>query len=84
VHLCIGDALFWMLCTYASVMHCSGRRRHLAGEIGAEWAERVEAEKPTDDLLTLVQQIVPFHMAHNAEPEAVDLLLEVLEHRWRC
>jgi 26S proteasome regulatory subunit N1 len=53
--------------------------RHLAGEIGAEWSERVEAEKPTDDLLTLVQQIVPFHMAHNAEPEAVDLLLEVLD-----
>lgn len=53
------------------------RGRHIAGEIGAEWAERIEAEKSTDDLLTLVHQIVPFHMAHNAEPEAVDLLLEV-------
>jgi RPN1 N-terminal domain len=39
-----------------------------------------------------VQQIVPFHMAHNAEPEAVDLLLEVqercrrrvLDSWWRC
>lgn len=51
--------------------------RHLAGEIGSEWAERIEADKPTDDLLALVHQIVPFHMAHNAEPEAVDLLLEV-------
>lgn len=30
-----------------------------------------------DDLLALVSQIVPFHMTHNAEPEAVDLLLEV-------
>ena len=29
------------------------------------------------DLLHLVAQIVPFHMSHNAEPEAVDLLLEV-------
>ncbi len=29
------------------------------------------------DLLHLVDQIVPFHMSHNAEPEAVDLLLEV-------
>jgi len=30
-----------------------------------------------NDLLPLVQQIVPFHMRHNAEPEAVDLLLEL-------
>lgn len=29
------------------------------------------------DLLGLVEQIVPFHMLNNAEPEAVDLLLEV-------
>ena len=29
------------------------------------------------DLLHLVSQIVPYHMTHNAEPEAVDLLLEV-------
>jgi len=31
----------------------------------------------TQDLMALVQQIVPFNMTHNAEPEAVDLLLEV-------
>lgn len=30
-----------------------------------------------DDLMTLVDVIVPFHMKHNAEPEAVDLLIEV-------
>ena len=29
------------------------------------------------DLLPLIRAVVPFHMAHNAEPEAVDLLLEV-------
>lgn len=51
--------------------------RHVAGEIGLEWQERLDAEKSTEDLLALVHQIVPFHMAHNAEPEAVDLLLEV-------
>ena len=28
-----------------------------------------------DDLMGLVLEIVPFHMEHNAEPEAVDLLL---------
>jgi 26S proteasome regulatory subunit N1 len=39
-----------------------------------------------EDLLPLVRDIVPFHMAHNAEPEAVDLLIEterlelLLEH----
>lgn len=51
--------------------------RHLAGETGTEWQERVAAEEATDSLLQMVQEIVPFHMAHNAEPEAVDLLLEV-------
>lgn len=29
------------------------------------------------DLLELVAQIIPYHMSHNAEPEAVDLLVEV-------
>lgn len=51
--------------------------RHIAGEMGSEWQERLESDAPTEDLLTLIHQIVPFHMAHNAEPEAVDLLLEV-------
>lgn len=32
---------------------------------------------PVADLLHLVAQVVPYHMTHNAEPEAVDLLLEV-------
>ncbi|GFY99028.1 26S proteasome regulatory subunit S2 1A [Actinidia rufa] len=32
---------------------------------------------PIDDLMELVQQIVAFHMKHNAEYEAVDLLMEV-------
>uniref|UniRef100_A0A0D3H597 26S proteasome non-ATPase regulatory subunit 2 homolog n=1 Tax=Oryza barthii TaxID=65489 RepID=A0A0D3H597_9ORYZ len=31
----------------------------------------------TDSLKELVEQIVSFHMKHNAEPEAVDLLMEV-------
>jgi len=61
--------------------------RHLAGEVGQEFATRTSAgttssssspsEKDVTDLLRLVDVIVPFHMAHNAEPEAVDLLLEV-------
>jgi len=52
--------------------------RHLAAEIGEEYEIRKEEEgQPIDDLMSLVKQIVPYNMTHNAEPEAVDLLLEV-------
>lgn len=51
--------------------------RHLAGEIADEYRARHEQEQGVDDLMDLVKQIVPHHMTHNAEPEAVDLLLEV-------
>ncbi|CAI9089331.1 OLC1v1023892C2 [Oldenlandia corymbosa var. corymbosa] len=51
--------------------------RNLAGEIAQEYAKRQSEEAPIDDLMELVHQIVAFHMQHNAEPEAVDLLMEV-------
>ncbi|OMO99527.1 Proteasome/cyclosome, regulatory subunit [Corchorus capsularis] len=51
--------------------------RNLAGEIGQEYAKRQTVDAPIEDLMELVQQIVAFHMKHNAEPEAVDLLMEV-------
>ncbi|XP_062152652.1 26S proteasome non-ATPase regulatory subunit 2 homolog A [Alnus glutinosa] len=51
--------------------------RNLAGEIAQEYAKRQSEEASIDDLMELVQQIVAFHMKHNAEPEAVDLLMEV-------
>lgn len=52
--------------------------RNLAGEIGEEYARRQQAEQAEiDDLMELVVQIVVFMMKHNAEPEAVDLLMEV-------
>ncbi|BBN10869.1 26S proteasome regulatory subunit N1 [Marchantia polymorpha subsp. ruderalis] len=50
--------------------------RNLAGEIGLEFQQR-QNEKSVEDLMDLVKQIVPFHVKHNAEPEAVDLLMEV-------
>ncbi|KAK9865857.1 hypothetical protein WJX84_007244 [Apatococcus fuscideae] len=56
--------------------------RNLAGEIGEEYQSRREAEGSVDDLLALVKQIAPHHMAHNAEPEAVDLLLEAKQLAW--
>ncbi|KAG8386850.1 hypothetical protein BUALT_Bualt03G0191900 [Buddleja alternifolia] len=51
--------------------------RNLAGEISQEYAKRQSEEGEIDDLMELVVQIVEFHMKHNAEPEAVDLLMEV-------
>ena len=53
--------------------------RHLAGEIAEEYKVRKAADEGTavEDLMKLVREIVPYHMTHNAEPEAVDLLLEV-------
>lgn len=49
--------------------------RHLSGEIGVEYQERKGAS--VDDLLLLVNKILPFDFAHNSEPQACDLLLEV-------
>lgn len=61
--------------------------RSLAGEIGREYAARAlalgDGQNPhTDDafcadLLKMVHVVVPFHIAHNAEAEAVDLLMDV-------
>jgi 26S proteasome regulatory subunit N1 len=57
--------------------------RSLAGEIGQEYSARVLAgadpdeDEPFADLLRMVDVIVPFHVTHNAEAEAVDLLIEV-------
>ncbi|KYQ90991.1 26S proteasome regulatory subunit S2 [Tieghemostelium lacteum] len=51
--------------------------RHLAKEIGEEYDSRQNDKKSCDDLLKLVDEIIPFQMSHNAEPDACDLLLEV-------
>lgn len=55
--------------------------RSLAGEVGEEYSARIAAdisvEPETADLMALVDAIVPFHMQHNAEPEAIDILIEV-------
>ena len=51
--------------------------RCLAGEIGADYNKRIEEGKEVADLMKIVDMIVPYNMKHNAEPEAVDLLMEV-------
>ncbi|XP_044744488.1 26S proteasome non-ATPase regulatory subunit 2 [Coccinella septempunctata] len=50
--------------------------RHLAGEIAAEWPE-IDAEEKINNVILLVKQIVPYNLAHNAEAEACDLLMEI-------
>ena len=58
--------------------------RYLSGEIAEEYNKRMlneeelaEGDCDVDDLLVLVDDIVPFQMSHNAEAEAADLLIEV-------
>jgi 26S proteasome regulatory subunit N1 len=57
--------------------------RSLAGDIGQEYNARImegadpDLDEPFADLLKMVNVIVPFHVTHNAEAEAVDLLIEV-------
>lgn len=50
---------------------------HLSAEIADEYATRLEDGKPVDDLMKIVDDIVPHNLQHNAEPEACDLLMEV-------
>ncbi|CAO0800146.1 unnamed protein product [Mucor circinelloides] len=51
--------------------------RHLSGEIMQEYQARLENDQSTEELITLALEIVPFFLKHNAEADAVDLLLEV-------
>jgi 26S proteasome regulatory subunit N1 len=51
--------------------------RHLCGEIAAEWQTLEEENKSTDELSALVDQILPFKLAHNGEFEAIDLLIDI-------
>lgn len=50
--------------------------RHLAGEIAEEYNQSAEGQS-LDAVFALVDEIVPYNIKHHAEPEAVDLLLEV-------
>lgn len=50
--------------------------RHIAGEISSDWQNESTPEHKTK-LIELVHDIVPYHMKHNAEAEAADLLMEI-------
>ena len=56
--------------------------RSLSGEVSEEYNLRsmespAEDDADVDDLMELVDDMIPFQMQHNAEAEAVDLLIEV-------
>ncbi|KAH8606967.1 hypothetical protein ERJ75_001430200 [Trypanosoma vivax] len=51
--------------------------RYLSGCISAEWKERTSKGEPVDHLSNFVQQIVVYMVAHQDEPTAIDLLMEV-------
>ncbi|XP_050409532.1 26S proteasome non-ATPase regulatory subunit 2 [Patella vulgata] len=52
--------------------------RHLTGQIAQEWQDTEIGDKiMKDQLIILTKQIVPYHMTHNAEAEACDLLMEI-------
>ena len=51
--------------------------RHLSEEIHAEYAARQTAGEAVDELFKLATEIVPYFMAHNAETDACDLLMEI-------
>ena len=50
--------------------------RTLSGHIGKQYNKRVEEKEDVDDLMKLVDIIVPQFINHNEEPEAVDLMME--------
>lgn len=52
--------------------------RHLAGEIATEWETLNEEDAvKKQQLVEEARNIVPYHMQHNAEAEACDLLMEM-------
>ena len=51
--------------------------RHLAGEVAQDWQSESTTPERSADLIKLVKEIVPYHMKHNAEAEAADLLMEI-------
>lgn len=50
--------------------------RSLSGQIGTQYNKCVETGASTDELMNLVDIIVPQFINHNEEPEAVDLMME--------
>ena len=50
---------------------------NLASDLGREYEIRMENGQPEDELLAIVDKIVPYFVKNNAEHDAIDLLLIV-------
>jgi 26S proteasome regulatory subunit N1 len=50
---------------------------NLASDLGSEYEIRMENNEPYDELLAIVDKIVPYFVVNNAEHDAIDLLLIV-------
>ena len=50
---------------------------NLASDIGQEYEIRLENNEPYEELLAMVDTIVPYFVKNNAEHDAIDLLLIV-------
>lgn len=57
--------------------------RHLSGEIGEEVGARRAAGEAVDDLLALVDLIVPYDMSHNAGAQGEGACVGVAAFLWR-
>ena len=73
------DALKYCLEGTKRNLVCWGHEylRCLAGQIGNQYDDRIKRDESVDDILGLVDQIVPEFINHNEEGEAVDLMMEV-------
>uniref|UniRef100_A0AAQ5Y0F6 26S proteasome non-ATPase regulatory subunit 2 n=1 Tax=Amphiprion ocellaris TaxID=80972 RepID=A0AAQ5Y0F6_AMPOC len=78
INMSLNCFIFCLLHTLMSNKFLFLSCRHLAGEVAKEWQEVEENDKTQQEtLLKLVKEIVPYNMAHNAEHEACDLLMEI-------
>lgn len=50
---------------------------HLAGDIAAEYTEKMLNNENTNDLIGYVKEIVPMFIKEHSDIDAIDLLLEV-------
>jgi 26S proteasome regulatory subunit N1 len=73
------DALKYCLEGTKRNLVCWGHEylRCLAGQIGNQYDDRIKKGESVDDIIGLVDQIVPEFINHNEEGEAVDLMMEV-------
>ena len=72
-------ALYWVLQGSKKDLSVWGIEfiRSLAGDISNEYVKRLDEGKQFDDLLELVNVIVPYLIRQHSENEAIDILLEI-------